>query len=157
MAVEKTKNLMRLLKIIKMLICYIKAHGIEKTDITDADIDVYYNRYVQENSILSHKDFELVRLIDKNGKPEHYIPATDSILLSENWTDINVAGNQSEFPHEKNEEILKRILEWLTEKGDVILDFFAGAGTTAAVAHKVNRQWIGMSKWIMLKLSLLNA
>ncbi len=123
------------------LIRYIKAHGIEETDITDADIDVYHSSYIQENSILSHSDFELVRL-SKNGKPEHYIPATDNILLSENWTDINVAGNQSEFSHEKNEEILKRILEWLTEKGDIILDFFAGAGTTAAVAHKINRKWI---------------
>ncbi|MDE0636569.1 MAG: DNA methyltransferase, partial [Candidatus Poribacteria bacterium] len=102
---------------------------------------VYYSRYIQENSILSHSDFELVRL-SKTGKPEHYIPATDNILLSENWTDISVAGNQSEFSHEKNEEILKRILEWLTEKEDIILDFFAGAGTTAAVAHKINRKWI---------------
>ncbi len=123
------------------LINYIKAHGIAETDITDNDIDIYYSRYIQENSILSHKDFELVRL-SKNGKPEHYIPATDSILLSENWTDINVAGNQSDFSHEKNEEILKRILEWLTDDGDIILDFFAGAGTTGASAQKMNRQWI---------------
>ncbi len=123
------------------LINYIKLHGIVETDITDECIDTYYSQYIQENSILSHKDFELVRL-SKHGKPEHYIPATDTILLSENWTDINVAGNQSDFSHEKNEEILKRILEWLTEEGDVILDFFAGSGTTAAVAHKMNRQWI---------------
>ena len=123
------------------LINYIKAHGIAETDITDDYIDIYYSRYIQENSILSHKDFELVRL-SKNGKPEHYIPATDSILLSENWTDINVAGNQSDFSHEKNEEILKRILEWLTKDGDIILDFFAGAGTTGASAQKLNRQWI---------------
>ena len=123
------------------LINYIKAHGIAETDITDDYIDSYYSRYIQENSILSHKDFELVRL-SKNGKPEHYIPATDSILLSENWTDINVAGNQSDFSHEKNEEILKRILEWLTKDGDIILDFFAGAGTTGASAQKLNRQWI---------------
>ena len=125
----------------RMLINYIKAKGISENDITDAHIDVYYSSYIQENSILQHKDFELVRL-SKTGKPEHYIPATDIILLSENWTDINVAGNQSDFPHEKNEEILKRILEWLTEKGDIILDFFAGSGTTGAVGHKLYRQWI---------------
>ena len=123
------------------LINYIKTHGIAEADITDDYIDSYYSRYIQENSILSHKDFELVRL-SKNGKPEHYIPASDSILLSENWTDINVAGNQSDFSHEKNEEILKRILEWLTKDGDIILDFFAGAGTTGASAQKLNRQWI---------------
>ena len=123
------------------LINYIKTHGIEETDITDDHIDIYYSRYIQENSILNHKDFELVRL-SKHGKPEHYIPATDNILLSENWTDINVAGNQSDFSHEKNEEILKRILEWLTGEGNIILDFFAGSGTTAAVVQKMNRQWI---------------
>ena len=125
----------------QILISYIKKHGMDEADITDTYIDTYYSQYIQENSILSFRDFELVRL-SKNDKPEHYIPATDSILLSENWTDINVAGNQSEFAHEKNEEILKRILEWLTAKEDIILDFFAGAGTTAAVAHKINRQWI---------------
>ena len=125
----------------QILISYVKEHGIDESDITDAHIDSYYSQYIQENSILSFKDFELVRL-SKNGKPEHYIPATDSILLSENWTDINVAGSQSQFAHEKNEEILKRLLEWLTAKEDIILDFFAGAGTTAAVAQKLNRQWI---------------
>ena len=123
------------------LVNYIKAKGLTENEITDTDIDVYYSGYLQENSILRHRDFELVRL-SKNGKPEHYIPATDIILLSENWTDINVVGNQSDFSHEKNEEILKRILEWLTEKEDIILDFFAGAGTAGAVAHKLDRQWI---------------
>ena len=125
----------------RTLIRYIQAQGIAEVDITDAHIDDAYHRYLRENSILNHTDFELVRL-SKNGTPEHYIPATDTMLLSENWTDISVAGRQSPFAHEKNEEILKRIIEWLTESGDIILDFFAGSGTTAAVAHKMNRQWI---------------
>ena len=125
----------------RTLIDYLQAQGIAEADITDAHIDDAYHRYLRENSILNHADFELVRL-SKNGTPEHYIPATDTMLLSENWTDISVAGRQSPFAHEKNEEILKRIIEWLTESGDIILDFFAGSGTTAAVAHKMNRQWI---------------
>ena len=125
----------------RTLIRYLQAQGIAEADITDAHIDDAYHRYLRENSILNHADFELVRL-SKNGTPEHYIPATDTILLSENWTDISVAGRQSPFAHEKNEEILKRIIEWLTEIDDIILDFFAGSGTTAAVAHKMNRQWI---------------
>ena len=65
-----------------ILINYIKSYGVAETDITDGYIDTYYSQYIQENSILSHKDFELVRL-SKNGKPEHYIPATENILLSE--------------------------------------------------------------------------
>ena len=123
------------------LIRYIEDAGIVESDITDAHIDDYYLRYIHENSILKYSDFELVRL-SKNGRPEHYIPATDKILLSENWTDISVAGRYSEFSSNKNEEILKRIIEWLTESGDIVLDFFSGSGTTAVVAHKMNRQWI---------------
>ncbi|MCY3992573.1 MAG: site-specific DNA-methyltransferase [Caldilineaceae bacterium] len=123
------------------LVQYIKAHGIAEENITDSAIDDYYHKYIQECSILNYRDFELIRL-SRTGKPEHYIPATDEILLSENWLDLSIAGRQSGFEHEKNEEILSRIIEWLTESGDIVLDFFAGSGTTAAVAHKLNRQWI---------------
>ncbi|MEA3415127.1 MAG: site-specific DNA-methyltransferase [Thermodesulfobacteriota bacterium] len=125
----------------KTLISYIKRTGVVEDKITDNMIDEHYLKYIQENSILDYSDFELVRL-STNGKPEHYIPATNKILLSENWMDINVAGRESEFEHEKNEEINRRIIEWLTDYNDIILDFFAGSATTAAVAHKMNRQWI---------------
>ena len=60
--------------------------------------------------------------------------------------DINVVGRQSDFEHEKNEEVVRRIIEWITDEGDIILDFFAGSGTTAAVAHKMNRQWIAVEQ-----------
>lgn len=56
--------------------------------------------------------------------------------------DINVAGHKTSFAHEKNEAILERILNWLTVEGDWVLDFFAGSGTTAAVAHKLHRRFI---------------
>ncbi len=123
------------------LVSYIENYEVSEGNITDEVIDNYYHKYIQENSILDYSDFELVRL-SKNEKPEHYIPATDKILMSENWMDINVAGRQSEFESEKNEEIIKRILDWLTVDNDIILDFFSGSATTAAVAHKMNRQWI---------------
>jgi len=46
------------------------------------------------------------------------------------------------FENPKPEETLKRIIEMSTRPGDIILDFFAGSGTTGAVAQKMNRQWI---------------
>jgi len=46
------------------------------------------------------------------------------------------------FDYPKNELILKRIIEYATDEGDIVLDFFAGSGTTGAVAHKMNRQYI---------------
>ena len=48
-----------------------------------------------------------------------------------------------QFPNGKKPELLiKKVIELATEEGDFILDSFAGSGTTAAVAHKMNRKWI---------------
>jgi len=46
------------------------------------------------------------------------------------------------FDNPKPEETLNRIIEMSTEENDILMDFYAGSGTTAAVAHKMNRQWI---------------
>jgi len=49
------------------------------------------------------------------------------------------------FPRSKKpEQLLKRIIEMSTEPGDFVLDSFLGSGTTAAVAHKLGRKWIGI-------------
>ena len=48
------------------------------------------------------------------------------------------------FPTPKPERLIMRILEIATAPGDLVLDSFLGSGTTAAVAHKMNRQWIGV-------------
>ena len=42
----------------------------------------------------------------------------------------------------KPERLIKRVLEVATNPGDLVLDSFAGSGTTGAVAHKMNRRWI---------------
>ena len=44
----------------------------------------------------------------------------------------------------KPEKLLERIIKLSTEKGDLVLDSFLGSGTTAAVAHKMNRRYIGI-------------
>lgn len=55
------------------------------------------------------------------------------------------AFNQSNtFATPKPEKLISNILEISTQKGDLILDSFLGSGTTAAVAHKMNRRWIGI-------------
>lgn len=58
----------------------------------------------------------------------------------------NVAkeGNVS-FPHgKKPEQLIRQILEMTTGSGDLVLDSFLGSGTTAAVAHKLGRRYIGI-------------
>jgi Adenine specific DNA methylase Mod len=65
------------------------------------------------------------------------------------WDDIlsNNLHNEGDvrFPKgKKPEHLVKRLLELSTEKGDLILDSFLGSGTTAAVAHKMSRRYIGI-------------
>lgn len=64
------------------------------------------------------------------------------------WTDIKTSGGVGKeggvlFPNGKKPELLiKRILETCTSEADLVLDSFAGSGTTGAVAHKMGRRWI---------------
>lgn len=46
----------------------------------------------------------------------------------------------------KNEALLERIIHISSEQNDIILDFCLGSGTTAAVAHKMGRRWIGIEQ-----------
>ncbi|KCB46711.1 DNA methylase family protein [Bordetella hinzii 1277] len=48
----------------------------------------------------------------------------------------------SQFDTPKPEALLKRVLDLATNRGDLVLDSFAGSGTTGAVAHKMSRRWI---------------
>ena len=50
------------------------------------------------------------------------------------------------FSTPKPEALLKRIIEISTQENDLVMDFFAGSGTTLAVAHKMKRQWIGIEQ-----------
>jgi adenine-specific DNA-methyltransferase len=67
------------------------------------------------------------------------------------WEDIqynNLAKEgEVDFTNGKKPElILQRIIELSTNEDDIVLDYFAGSGTTAAVAHKMDRQYIGIEQ-----------
>jgi len=55
---------------------------------------------------------------------------------------IGLYGARDVFDTPKPERLLQRILEIATNPGDLVLDSFAGSGTTGAVAHKMGRRWI---------------
>jgi adenine-specific DNA-methyltransferase len=72
---------------------------------------------------------------------------TASTALSNIWDDLLSNNLHKEggvdFPKgKKPEALLKRIIELVTDPGDLVLDSFAGSGTTGAVAHKLKRRWI---------------
>ena len=55
---------------------------------------------------------------------------------------IPTAKERIEFSTQKPEALLRRIIQSATNEGDVVLDFFAGSGTTGIVAHKLHRKYI---------------
>ena len=57
---------------------------------------------------------------------------------------IALFGVENAFDYPKPESLIKKILELITKKGDWVLDSFLGSGTTAAVAHKMERKYIGI-------------
>lgn len=50
------------------------------------------------------------------------------------------------FSYAKPEELIERIISATTEIDDLVLDYHVGSGTTAAVAHKMGRRWIGVEQ-----------
>ncbi|WIX79187.1 site-specific DNA-methyltransferase [Amycolatopsis carbonis] len=62
------------------------------------------------------------------------------------WTVIPPVNSQAKedsgYDTQKPEQLLRRIIDASSNPGDIVLDCFGGSGPTAAVAHKMNRQWI---------------
>jgi adenine-specific DNA-methyltransferase len=113
----------------------------------------------------SKADKTRVIKLERKGFPDFYLKGGERVLfyrdklksidgrmitgepLTTLWDDIlsnNLhAEGGVEFPKGKKPEgLIKRVLELSTEKGDWVLDSFAGSGTTGAVAHKMGRRWI---------------
>ena len=74
-----------------------------------------------------------------------------SNLLCDFWNDIDFQNTQNQggvdFANAKKpEQLIYRILDMTTKPNDLVLDFHLGSGTTAAVAHKMGRRYIGIEQ-----------
>lgn len=89
---------------------------------------------------------------------KRYLSQVQDGLVPRTWWTADEAGHNQEakrdhlnkmfpdleegFATPKPERLLQRIIHIATDPGDLVLDCFAGSGTTAAVAHKMGRRWI---------------
>jgi len=62
------------------------------------------------------------------------------------WDSLSGEGGVTLKNGKKPERLIKRIIEISTNKGDIVLDYHLGSGTTCAVAHKMSRQYIGVEQ-----------
>ncbi len=79
-------------------------------------------------------------------KVDYLIPERDEEPLDSNWTDIKGYSSKWDFQTENAEDVLKRVILSTTRPKDIVMDFFAGSGTTGAVAQKLGRRWISIEK-----------
>lgn len=83
------------------------------------------------------------------------------VTIGDVWNNEMVKFSQiTDYPTEKPEGLLKLFIKAATNEGDIVLDFFGGSGTTAAVAEKLNRKWItcdiGKLSFYTMQKRLLN-
>lgn len=85
----------------------------------------------------------------KNGNPRRkvYLDKSQGKPVQDIW-DLKDAHHQSHkitgYPTEKNLDLLKRIVASSSNKGSIVLDCFAGSGTTLVAANELERSWIGI-------------
>ena len=127
-------------------------------------------RHVQENRIVFPGDYDFLKIrqpamrvfkseemarkgpdFDKSYVSSDFLNrAMDELLkkmVNKKGTDeiIELFGRKA-FSYPKNELLMQRIIEYTTKEGDIVLDYHLGSGTTAAVAHKMGRQYIGVEQ-----------
>ena len=94
---------------------------------------------LEANNLLHYTSKGVARL-------KRYLDESEGILPQSLWSDISNVNSQSserlDYPTQKPETLIERIIKASSNEGDIVLDCFAGSGTTAAVSEKLNRKWI---------------
>lgn len=89
---------------------------------------------------------------DKTRRPQYkrYLDETKGRVIDNLWADISPVNSQAKedsgYDTQKPEKLLQRIIAASSNPGDIVLDCFVGSGTTAAVAHKMNRRWVAIER-----------
>ena len=99
------------------------------------DFNFHIEKYDANNNFINMK-------VDINDK---IYPIGDiwNDIYSFTQSEMRTSENFS-FKTQKPENLLRRMIQAVSDPGDIILDFFLGSGTTTAVAHKLHRKWVGV-------------
>lgn len=88
-------------------------------------------------------------IITKTGRKrvKQYLDELPGVLVDSVWLGVATVNSQAkeraDYPTQKPEQLLERIISSCSNSGDLIFDCFMGSGTTQAVANKLNRRFIG--------------
>ena len=107
-----------------------------------------YWRYSQKTMQNLYEQGEIV--LSSTGKSlsrKKYLEDAKGTPIVDLWDDVNrispTSNERVDYPTQKPEALLERIINASCNENDVVADFFSGSGTTMAVAERLNRKWIG--------------
>jgi site-specific DNA-methyltransferase (adenine-specific) len=101
-------------------------------------------------------------IVPRNGKGvpryKRYLDEQEGVPIDDFWEDIDYVkgGERLGYPTQKPLELLERIINAASDKGDLVLDPFCGCGTTILASQKLKRRWIGIDI-THLAISLIRA
>lgn len=121
------------------------------TKSDDFTFNKQYTPYKKEyiKKMFRYKDGD-GRLYRKRRGGKQYLDNKPGNLLGDVWNDIysfQTITRSKEYlgyPTQKPEKLIERVILASSNKEDIVADFFCGTGTTLAVAHKLQRNWIGV-------------
>ncbi len=99
----------------------------------------------KQRGVLFLKDNAIIKNLGRK-KTAVKLEQLTNIISKDLWQGIANEGGVTLKYGKKPEELIRIILDLVTQKKDLVLDFFAGTGTTCAVAHKMGRQYIGVEQ-----------
>ena len=125
-------------------------------DVEQEDIDGWYAKQSDKPDLLR---------LSSQGKPEHYIPPTDTTLLNTSWMDLLVGsaaevtslfdGNKV-FDTPKLTPVIMRMLNFVGDDA-LVMDFFSGSATTGQATFMKNAEDAGRRKFILVQLPEVTA
>ncbi len=129
------------------LVSLLNRRGVHRSNLT-----YEFHGHVRTWKYKKERMYQLEREgkieLTKRGMPrlKLYVDDLGGRLLQDFWSDTSgVQGGASEehdYPTQKPEVVLERIIKASTKAGGLVLDCFVGSGTTAAVAQRLGRRWI---------------
>jgi DNA modification methylase len=124
------------------------------TGVFNSDLPIMKAPYSSSTLEIHYKNIDSegrrYRIQKVNGR-EYKTFEDEGKMITDVWTDIGgqnatspISPEFTGYPTQKPEKLLERIISATTNEGDIVLDAFAGSGTSLAVAEKLNRKWIGI-------------
>lgn len=132
----------------------LSEYGKNEKTITQEEIDTWW---LKKNE--AGDDIDLLRL-SNNGKPEHYVAPTNEKYANSLWTDLKPNGSsqlksifgKKIFDTPKSVDLITRLLKLADVKGeDLVLDSFAGSGTTGHAVLQLNEEDGGNRKFVLVE------